>query len=177
MKTYKKPFDPSKYKPSPAKRASHDQMKLGCNKTAQCIFSPDVLPEGVTSFGMGIRLMGAFYEYFKESGVGYRGNPERAWPSALDIHFLIELGKSNETAEKNDKGYFKMISPDRMNYKANRKIVEDAFPGLYDSVSLEKEKSKEDLANENRDSLNEIEKLKQEIALLRANQLPQQKAS
>ena len=162
---YRKPFDPSKWTPSQDKDASGKAVKTACSLIAKWLWRESDLPKGINTYGMGIRLTKAFYDFFKDR----EGKP---MPSQVEVQILWDIVGLNQNPGSN-----KLMSVSEINFKENIKILEDAFSGLYGSVSLEQAEPAPTVKAKLEERDSEIEELKKQIALLQANQLQQQKAS
>ncbi len=166
-KNYRKPFDPSKWTPSQDKDATAAAITGACKLISSCLWRESDLPKGINIFGMGIRLTKAFYDFFKDR----EGKP---MPSQVEVQILWDIVGLNQNPGSKSR---KLLPVAEINFKENIKILEDAFPGLYGSVSLEQAEPALTVKAKLEERDSEIEELKKQIALLQANQLQQQKAS
>ena len=151
---YKKPFDPSKWTPSQHKDASPAAITGACKLISSCLWRQSDLPKNVNTFGMGIRLTKAFYSFFESR----EGKP---MPSQVEVQVLWNIVELNQTP-----GSRKLMSVEEINFKENIKILEDAFPGLYGSVSLEQGETVSTSKAVLNAQATEIEQLKEQVALL-----------
>ena len=149
-KNYRKPFDPSKWTPSQDKDATSAAITGACKIISSCLWRQSDLPKGINTYSMGIRLNKAFYDFFKDR----EGKP---MPSQVEVQILWDIVGLNQNPGSKSR---KLLPVAEINFKENIKIE----PAPTIKAKLEE-----------RDS--EIEKLKEQIALLQANQLQQQKAS
>jgi len=135
-KQYDTPFDASKWTPSQDRDASAKSTEAACSFLATCIFSEADLPHGQTLFGMKFPTKAAFYQYFRE----LEGRENKPLPSQAEVAIVWEIVNLNKQKEiPKGKQYAPFLEV--IDYAANRELLAKAFPGLLESIQLEKPNS------------------------------------